>query len=372
MIPISVRLLIAASAMFLPPTVGDEDPGPFPAPVASQEGGGMMNWGYIDRQGKMVVEPKYFNAGGFHDGLAPVALGRVWGYIDATGKIVIEPKFNDAQSFSEGLAAVQVEPDANTIIADPSGYIDKTGKMVIAAKFQKPSPFADGVAWVVLDNRSIFIDKTGAPLPLPEKAKAAGSFRHGLGPIRRGGDVGYIDPAGKVVIEPREGLTDEGFADGLASVTTITGEMLHRVHTFVFIDSTGKTVLEPKLDFENIANHHEFFDGLAMLEYRPSGVAFIDKTGAIAFRVDVPSLREVGDFHDGLARIKVGGNIDSGRGGKCGYIDKTGKVVIEPTYDEASDFEHGLAHVQRENPQKMRYDVAYINTTGKVIWGFEP
>lgn len=33
------------------------------------------------------------------------------GYIDQTGKIVIEPKFLEAGPFSEGLAPVQVMPE---------------------------------------------------------------------------------------------------------------------------------------------------------------------------------------------------------------------------------------------------------------------
>jgi len=45
-----------------------------------------------------------------------------YGYIDKTGKIVIEPKFDNAWSFSEGLARVKID--------DKDGYIDKTGKYV--------------------------------------------------------------------------------------------------------------------------------------------------------------------------------------------------------------------------------------------------
>ena len=32
-----------------------------------------------------------------------------YGYIDKTGKIVIEPRFDNAKDFSEGLAAVNIE-----------------------------------------------------------------------------------------------------------------------------------------------------------------------------------------------------------------------------------------------------------------------
>ncbi len=46
-----------------------------------------------------------------------------WGFIDKTGKVVIEPQFDDAWLFREGgLASVK--------IGDKHGYIDKTGKYV--------------------------------------------------------------------------------------------------------------------------------------------------------------------------------------------------------------------------------------------------
>ena len=44
------------------------------------------------------------------------------GFIDKIGKVVIEPKYPDAESFSEGLARV---------LKDKFGFIDKTGKVVI-------------------------------------------------------------------------------------------------------------------------------------------------------------------------------------------------------------------------------------------------
>jgi hypothetical protein len=75
--------------------------------------------GYIDKTGKMVIEPKFSVAKNFSEGLAAVAtfgsydpgLGVIfgsWGYIDKTGKVVIPGEFQDVRSFSEGLAAVKI------------------------------------------------------------------------------------------------------------------------------------------------------------------------------------------------------------------------------------------------------------------------
>ena len=56
-------------------------------------------------------------------------------------------------------------------------------------------------------------------------------------------------------------------------------------------------------------------------------------------------------FSDGLALV--------GKDGKCGFIDKTGKVVIEPKYDYAGSFHDGLAMVEKDGKR------FYIDKTGR-------
>ena len=55
-------------------------------------------------------------------------IGDKWGYIDKSGKIVIEPQFDDASSFSEGLAAVCLGDYCP--LRGKWGYIDKSGEYV--------------------------------------------------------------------------------------------------------------------------------------------------------------------------------------------------------------------------------------------------
>lgn len=61
---------------------------------------------------------------------------------------------------------------------------------------------------------------------------------------------------------------------------------------------------------------------------------YIDRDGEF---VITPEFHGAGDFHEGLAAVK----IDWARG----YIDKEGKMVITPRFEKAGDFYGGVAKV---------------------------
>ena len=65
-------------------------------------------YGYADKSGALVIEPRFDRAEGFSEGLAAVKINEKYGYIDKAGEWVIEPTFFYASYFSEGLAAVKV------------------------------------------------------------------------------------------------------------------------------------------------------------------------------------------------------------------------------------------------------------------------
>lgn len=82
-------------------------------------------WGYIDKLGRMAIEPAYTEARPFQNGLAAVSQGDRWGYIDAKGAWVIEPRFAGATGFNaEGTALV--EDDEHDVLIDRQGKVIKT------------------------------------------------------------------------------------------------------------------------------------------------------------------------------------------------------------------------------------------------------
>ena len=66
-------------------------------------------------------------AGEFSEGLAIVKIDYDYGFINKDGEIVINPQFDGAGNFSEGLSGV--------VIGDEFGFINKDGEIVINPQF---------------------------------------------------------------------------------------------------------------------------------------------------------------------------------------------------------------------------------------------
>ena len=120
------------------------------------------------------IEPQYEDAHLFSEGLAAVCLkdeayweavngvpeyirNIEWGYIDKTGKLVIDGKYKRADPFYEGLAKVRTE--------EGTGYIDKKGREVIPCQYRWGGYFRNGVTYVTdYDNQTWLINQKGEKL----------------------------------------------------------------------------------------------------------------------------------------------------------------------------------------------------------------
>ncbi|MEW6447220.1 MAG: WG repeat-containing protein [Bacillota bacterium] len=101
------------------------------AVLVASPGNPSGKWVYIDRTGRVVIDrDDIIVPGDFSEGLAPVKVGcgsgNLWGYIDKNGNMVIGPRFESAGGFHSGLAEVGVD----LVHGGRWGYIDNTGKYV--------------------------------------------------------------------------------------------------------------------------------------------------------------------------------------------------------------------------------------------------
>lgn len=90
---------------------------------AATYGGGYGGWGFLNKQGNVVITPKYKSVRPFYEGLAAVeTFDNEWIYINKCGEAVMEGAPGD---FFNGLACVGnrfIDKTGKTIIKIPEGY----------------------------------------------------------------------------------------------------------------------------------------------------------------------------------------------------------------------------------------------------------
>ncbi len=304
--------------------------------------------GFIDKTGRFVIQGPYYPQSHFVDGLARVSdsHGRI-GFIDKSGKFVIPPQFERAENFKEGLALVQIR--------DRWGYIDKTGRMVIPTRFTDAESFHNGLAHAnIAGVRRGFIDRAGKFLTMPDEVEYFLRPSEGLIAVKVQDKWGFMDLRGKMVIEPQferdfneyhedryEGL----FRGGLA--------FAKQNGKFGYIDQTGKFVIAPQFDK---ADH--FAGGLARVSVNGKW-GLINRRGEF---VAAPRFQMIGEFVEDFAVASIDGSM-------FGYLDRTGKLVITPQFNEADNFSEGLACVKKavQVGRETTWLWGYIDTSGKFV-----
>lgn len=207
-----------------------------------------------------------------------------YGYMTTEGEVLSEPVFRWAREFSEdGLALVQTD-DLKY------GYIGLDGEFKIEPRYKEAYSFSEGLAFT---------------------------------------DEGYIDIHGNVVID-RFSL-GKNFSEGYALVSQKENGALG------YIDKNGDAIT----DFEYGYLSGDFKNGYARVE----GVGdlagkygFIDSNGNMVIDME---FSDAGDFSkEGYAPVQT-------QDGLWGYIKTDGSWYIEPQYKNASNFENGVAMIQR-------------------------
>jgi hypothetical protein len=170
--------------------------------------------------------------------------------------------------------------------------------------------------------------------------------------------VGYIDRQGEVRIQPAFRGADD-FADGRALVVT---EL-----RLGYLDEQGNLLITVSSDKGRVDSASDFSDGLAAFSVNGK-VGYLDRQGNVLVQ---PKYDDARPFSEGLAAVNEGSTTEFHpgarmplpRGGKWGFIDRTGRQVIPLRFEWADQegFSGGLAVV------KLDHQFAYIDRAGKVV-----
>lgn len=132
---------------------------------------------YLTEDGKRAFPAEFEDARTFSEGLAAVAphfnskglapgMGNDYGYIDKTGELVIEPKFavsgnNLAAQFHDGRAVVSIISENPLTVGIMHGVIDKRGAWIVEPKYEHISAYRDGLARAFKENRTVYLNEKG-------------------------------------------------------------------------------------------------------------------------------------------------------------------------------------------------------------------
>jgi hypothetical protein len=115
--------------------------------------------GYVNKEGKIII-PLQSNCAtaiqgvdGFNEGLARIDKKGKKVFIDKKGKVIIEPIFQECGYFSEGLASFKKK--------DKWGFISKNGKVFIDPVFEEVTPFHNGFSRVKKGGKFGLVNRDG-------------------------------------------------------------------------------------------------------------------------------------------------------------------------------------------------------------------
>lgn len=299
-------------------------------------------WGYVNEQGKMIIEPQYRDCYPFSaDGYAIIVQKRQHQFINTKGEILATglKKFSLKEffggfgmfgsasllSFDEGLVPIREKK--------AWGFLNTEGKMAIPMKYENVSGFRDGHAFAILKGKFYILDKTGkesavvtkdiTEIKRPSEGMVAYRNKSKL--------MGFVDANGAVVIKAQYAAVGH-FVAGLAWAR-------NDKDLIGFIDKEGNWAIKPQFE---AAKNFDPVSGIAKVKKNGTW-GYITKEGQelkLNIQTDV-----YGNFVEGLAK----GRKDK----KIGFFGTDGNWVIKPKFESVGKVSNG-----------------YIAAKENGLWGF--
>ena len=274
-------------------------------------------YGYIDKGNRTVIPFEYTSGTDFEEGRAVVERSGLYGMIDRTGNAVFKVRYTDLGTVSEDL----VYANADSLY----GYYDRNGNVRIAPKFNEAYPFSKGIAKVQSGENQAYIDIYGTFVVAPGYSEIS-FFNDSLRIFEEDDMVGLMRKNCRVVVPAEfEEIGQLSVDRALVVKNDLIG----------YIDGAGKQIIQNTYEmFPNYLKRGQFNSNMAIVKQKGKFGA-IDLNGKVAIPI---SFTEIGDISALTAFTK-------GKG--WGFMDLTGKVIIQPTYDYAESFKDGQAIVEK-------------------------
>lgn len=316
------------------------------------------------------------------------------GYINCEGKVIVEPRFESASDFSDPQGGVGIvfgeqkligyKEDGHGIFERDTGIVDITGKIILLPNTVILSEFSEGLALANIGKRWVYINKSGKEIiSIPEsididsEAPIVFGFSNGVAVIKTKNGICLVSKDGKVdcrdfssieniedltspIKDVREVRVEEGYTlidkkgqylipPQKNSINEYGGSFIAETDNgkWLYLDDKGRKFLEVQYDYAG-----PFSQDLAAIKIKDKW-GYMNKKGNTVIPVN---FEDASNFDEGeLAYVKLNG--------KYGFISRKGKFIIPPVFDYINKpFNCGLAYVQKGNL------AGYINKKGEWVW----
>jgi len=274
-------------------------------------------YGFINKANEVIVPFQYISVSDFEQGRAVVEKDEKFGMIDRVGSLIFPLEFSELGTLSEGL----VYGSKDSLYA----YYDKNYNLRIEPKYNEAFAFLGKKAKVQIGKNQAFIDEYGTFIVPPGYEKIR-IFNDSLFIFEDGDSIGLIRKNCQIVVPAKYNEIGQLSMD---RALVVQDEMIG------YIDGAGKLVLNMiYASFPNFLKRGQFKSNLAVVKQKEK-FGVIDKQGKVILPV---SFTEIGDISSLMSFSK-------GKG--WGFIDLTGKVILQAEYDYAESFKDGLAIVEK-------------------------
>lgn len=330
----------------------------------------------IDKQGKALSAPilrgdmKRYE---YESGLLVIPEAEGSGLKDLFGRIKIKPNKKLTMYNSMRFGRILVRDTKSNLF----GFMDENGKMIIKCEYLTATDFMrdrpSNTIYSIVQNKKGHvgvIDPKGAfIIKMTEwidgkRVNEIGAFNEGLAPFAVNNkdskfpwmqDWGYLDLTGKVVIPAQYAWTDR-FEDGMGLVSNhvrrrmvFSSEIKRRSEKYNqepmwgFVNRQGQLTIPIEYDTYAL----ERFRDQPFVQVKKKGVrSYLGKDGKPFFS---PETKVQGRWlADNRIRYCENAQVNGRMDQRCGYLDATGAVALQPIYSHTEEFSEGVAYVKEK------------------------
>lgn len=296
-------------------------------------------YGYMDSEGRTLIQPQYETAYNFQDGIAVVAKNGKWGLINKKNQALIDFSFDEISEFVDNRAVVTLN--------NKQGLIDRSGRLVVPPDQEDIlSLGSDLIAIRLKDDVLYGLYNLNFEIVNTNRFFEVNAFQKGISIVKMENGYGLLSSNGNLV--------QSGFYESLRAFND-------SIYEYVVAGKKGLMLTNGQKLTEAIYDEFSRFDasGRQLLARQGTQLIYLNERGQRYFPYPAEYFSgalETAQFYNGIAIYR--------KKGKFGLFDLNNKEVLKPTYDR-------LGRVGPAVPAQKEAKWGIIDYKGRTIIPFE-